>query len=162
MCDVRFRLINTLNVLTYRRDTHYHWKQSIYWTVVTACTIGYGDLAPKETSVRLACVFFIPFAVVVTGAYVSRVAGVYVARRNLQAEKRYLSRSLTLSNLVAMDSDKDGKVSIEEFLSFTLVALQKVEKDEINQIIALFHKLDLSGNGYLNKNDMILAPKINL
>jgi hypothetical protein len=102
---------------------------------------------------------FIPFAVVVTGAYLTRVAGVYIARRNRKAERHFLSRSLTLSNFAAMDANNDGRVSKAEFLSFMLVALQKVEKSEIDQLIALFHKLDRLGDGYLDKRDLILASR---
>lgn len=54
-----------------------------------------------------------------------------------------------------MDADNDGRVSIEEFLSFMLVALQKVEKRDIDQLTALFNKLDRSGDRYLDKNDLM-------
>eukprot|EP00957_Ditylum_brightwellii_P164738 12542624-Ditylum_brightwellii.AAC.1 len=57
-------------------------------------------------------------------------------------EQRFLQQELTLSDLKAMDADGDGDVDMAEFLSFMLVAMQKVDKESVDEIKALFNKLD--------------------
>ena len=45
-------------------------------------------------------------------------------------------------------------VLYSEFLSFMLVALQKVEQDDIDEITSLFHKLDVTNSNCLTKDDL--------
>jgi len=104
---------------------------------------------------KLAAVIFLPFAVAVVGEFLTRVASIYMDKKRRTAEKDFMSRSLTLSDIETMDVDHDGKVDKGEFLTFMLVALQKVEKDDVEAIIALFQRLDRDGTGCLSKRDLV-------
>ena len=115
---------------------------SLYWTVVTGTTIGLGDEAPTNEYVRLFCVFFLPFCVAVLGESLSRIAGLYLRRKQARAQKAFFDRSLTLADIEIMDTDKDGSVSKAEFLCYMLVALQRVEQDDLTELLDLFEKLD--------------------
>lgn len=44
-------------------------------------------------------------------------------------EEKFLERELTLSDIEAMDEDNDDEVSQVEFLTFMLVAMQKVDRE---------------------------------
>lgn len=54
-----------------------------------------------------------------------------------------------------MDADSNGEVELGEFLSFMLVALQKVDQESIDELVSLFKSLDSNGNGVLDKDDII-------
>ena len=133
---------------------------SLYYCAITTTTIGYGDLSPHGEGTRLFAVIFLPLAVVVLGKVLGGVASVYIDRKTRKAEKEFLSRELTLADLAVMDEDGDGSVQMGEFLSFMLVAMQKVSAEEIEELKELFRTLDADGGGTLQKEDlMILAQR---
>lgn len=61
---------------------------------------------------------------------------------------------MTMCDLEVLDKDHDGRVSNAEFLSYMLVALQKVERSDIDEINAAFQRLDKNKQGYLSMNDI--------
>lgn len=103
---------------------------------------------------RLACCFFLPFAVAVMGEVLARIASAYMDRKSTAAEQSFLAKSLTLCDLDRMDVDRDGTVDKAEFLTFMLVALQKVSKEDMDSVSALFCNLDKTRTGYLSKQDL--------
>jgi EF-hand domain pair len=123
--------------------------------VISGATVGLGEFSPQKPGVRLACVFFLPLAVAVLGQFLGRVASTYMNRENRRVEREYLSRALTLCDLQRMDADQNGKVDRGEFLSYMLVALQRVSKEDVEQITRLFDKLDRTKEGVLSKDDLV-------
>jgi potassium channel subfamily K len=135
---------------------------SIYFSVISATTIGYGDFYPTSTIRKLYAIFFLPFQVAVFGEVLSRIAGVYMARKARETEQAFLRRDLTLRDLQVMDVDKDNKVTYGEFLSFMLVALEKVEKSQVDEIRTIFESLDIDSNGFLEKNDLVKRVSVSM
>ena len=80
---------------------------------------------------------------------------VAVDRFSFDGPAALLQRSITLCDLRRMDSNEDGCVDMEDFLSFMLVALQKVEPQLLDDLKATFHALDNNGNGLLDKDDLV-------
>lgn len=78
----------------------------------------------------------------------------YLERKTLLAEKKFLEHSLTLTDIRTMDADKDGKVDKAEFLSYMLVTLQRVDQEEIDKLLHLFDKLDVDKSGALDQEDL--------
>lgn len=133
---------------------------SLYYCAITTTTVGYGDLTPSEEGTRLLSIFFLPFAVVVLAKVLGGVAGVYLDSQARKTEKEFLHRELTLRDLAVMDENGDGSVQMGEFLSFMLVAMQKVSEEDVQELKDLFHHLDADGGGTLQKEDlMILASQ---
>jgi Ca2+-binding EF-hand superfamily protein len=93
-------------------------------------------------------------AVAVTGGLLGRIATAFIDRYNDTVEDKFLQRAMTLADLGAMDNDCDSRVSPEEFLTYMLVALQKVEKEDIDEIMAIFRKFDKDNSGYIEKEDL--------
>eukprot|EP00563_Minutocellus_polymorphus_P016521 CAMPEP_0181058498 /NCGR_PEP_ID=MMETSP1070-20121207/20854_1 /TAXON_ID=265543 /ORGANISM="Minutocellus polymorphus, Strain NH13" /LENGTH=371 /DNA_ID=CAMNT_0023138059 /DNA_START=204 /DNA_END=1319 /DNA_ORIENTATION=- len=132
---------------------------SLYYCAITTTTIGYGDLSPQGEGTRLFAVFFLPLAVVVLGKVLGGVASVYIDHKTRKAEKDFLNRELTLADLAVMDEDGDGSVQMGEFLSFMLVAMQKVSAEEIQELKELFRSLDADGGGTLQKEDLMILSQ---
>ena len=65
-------------------------------------------------------------------------------RKNREAERKFLKRSITLCDLQTMDVHHDGNVSLDEFLCCMLVVLNKVDKETIEDIKSLFRQLDVT------------------
>jgi Ion channel len=129
--------------------------ESIYWCVISGATIGFGDIYPRLTYVKLLCVLYLPFVVAVMGDLLGRIVTIYMDRKRRCAEQQFLSRSLTLVDLQIMDADCNGRVDKAEFLAYVLCALQKVSKDDITDILDVFRRLDVDQNDYLTKSDLI-------
>jgi Ca2+-binding EF-hand superfamily protein len=53
-----------------------------------------------------------------------------------------------------MDVNKDGLVSKDEFLKFMLVALQKVDKESLDDLCRVFDSLYVSLSGMIGKEDL--------
>ena len=137
---------------------HYeHWTvvESIYWFVISGTTVGFGDYYPQLSSVKLFCVLYLPFAVAVLGDLLRRIIGIYINRKRRLLEKQFLARSLSLADLDIMDADRSGRVDKAEFLAYMLCTLQKVSKEDVNEIMELFHKLDVDDDNYLTKSDLV-------
>eukprot|EP00977_Amphora_coffeiformis_P026663 scaffold28921_cov191-Amphora_coffeaeformis.AAC.4 len=140
-----------------------HWTVTsiLYFCVMAASTTGYGDYTPHTQADKVYCIFFYPLAVCVFGEVLARIAGVYMLRKQRHAEHKFLHRALTLCDLRKMDADQDGSVTKEEFISYMLVALQKVEQEFIDDLREIFDNLDTTGNGILEKRDLVKLTKKN-
>jgi len=137
---------------------HYEgWSviSSIYYGVITSSTVGYGDVSPQSNEMRMVAIVFTPIAVSVFCEVLGRIAGAYMARQTAIAEKAFLNRQLTLTDIERMDLNKDGKVTWGEFAAFMLVAMQKIEKADIDQIREIFDKLDRDKSNSLDKADLV-------
>mmetsp|Transcript_6079 Transcript_6079/g.9320 ORF Transcript_6079/g.9320 Transcript_6079/m.9320 type:complete len:388 (+) Transcript_6079:146-1309(+) len=133
-----------------------HWTviESIYFSTITFSTVGFGDYAPEEPWARLVCIFLLPLIVAVFCELVGRIASAYLQHKLSLEEEAFLNRQLTRSDLERMDLDKTGKVSYGEFLHFVLLAMQKVDEEDILQLREVFNRLDVTGNGYLTTDDV--------
>jgi Ion channel/EF-hand domain pair len=127
----------------------------MYFTVMSASTTGFGDYTPKTQGDKLYCIFFLPLSVAVFGNVLGRIASIYIRRKARDAEHRFLHKSVTRCDLRRMDSNHDGQVDLCDFLSFMLVALQKVDKESIDELKTIFQSLDKNGNGTLEKEDLV-------
>jgi hypothetical protein len=118
---------------------------------------GFGDYHPDHPLVRLACCFFLPLLVAVLGQFLAAVASIYMKRQRRRAELKFLTRTMTIYDMQAMDENNDGEVQESEFLAFMLVALNKVNKEEIAEIMSLFDRLDVSKSGTIDMKDLVVS-----
>ena len=78
---------------------------SIYYFIVTSCTIGYGDRVPVEQWERLMAVIYIPLAVLIMGNLLGFIAGTIMEQQSSKFRKStYHRRELTQDDLDAMVS----------------------------------------------------------
>lgn len=129
-------------------DLLYYWNS-------TATTIGFGDVAPKTQLGRMIAVIFIPLSVITLGEVIASIFAFITSRASARAEKDFLRREITLSDLEYLDIDDDGKVNEMDFVTFMLVAMQKVDKKTMTDLKKVFHALDVGKDGYIQKEDLI-------
>ncbi|GLE01321.1 hypothetical protein PINS_up010151 [Pythium insidiosum] len=118
-----------------------------YYAIITVTTVGFGDLSPKSEAARIYAIFYLPLSVVSVAHAIGSIIE-EIGRRRVMKSK------ISMKELLAMDSDGDGKVSKLEYLSYMLVKLGKADQDDIDGILAQFGKLDKDGSGELDKEDL--------
>ena len=126
---------------------------TLYWVVITGSTVGFGDMYPVH--MKVAAIFFLPFCVAVLGEFLARIASLYMRRKEMALEREFLQRSLTLCDIETMDADGDGRVGRETFVLYMLVAMQKIDKEDIEELNTLFDTLDVVKDGWLSKQDLV-------
>jgi len=152
--DPRFQTDHTLSIVCgFFRSAFTTHKQPNYGLLLRQQQQN-SDLEPTMMITRILCIFWIPLAVAVMGQLLGRIAGAFIERNNDVAEEQFLQRAMTLADLDAMDDNGDSKVSPDEFLRYMLVALQRVEKEDIDDIMAIFQKIDRDGSGLIEKSDL--------
>lgn len=129
-----------------------------YWNC-TATTIGFGDICPQTQLGRLLAIGFIPLSVVTLGEVIASVFAFVNGRMAAKAEKDFLRREITLSDLEYLDVNDDGKVDELDFITFMLVAMQKVDRKTMKDLQRIFHALDAGKDGFLQKEDLITLRK---
>ncbi len=134
-------------------------ERGIYWFMITATTVGFGDEYPEHEWSKFICIFYVPLAVAFGGTFLGQVATAYVDKRNDAMEAQFLNRALNESALDKMDTNQDDAVTKDEFLVYMLKTLDKVEQDDIDSILKLFEKLDQDGSGALTRNDIECIPR---
>jgi Ion channel len=129
--------------------------QTLYFCIMSASTTGFGDFGAVTQLDKLYCVFFLPLSVAVLGEVLGRIATVYLQRKARQKEQAFLRKTITLCDIRRMDANQDDTVDMEEFLTFMLVALQKVDPQDLEDLKQTFYALDANGNGLLDKGDLV-------
>ena len=133
---------------------------SIYYAMATASTVGYGDMSPTFQHTRLLSLLFIPLAVISLGEILSRIAGYFIRRDTIKAEKEFMSRRMTLEDLYEMDTNNSGEVDLFEFISFMLSKMQKVDMELMNELKDLFESLDETRSNSIQKEDLLIMAQI--
>lgn len=130
------------------------WFDSIYYSFITAGTLGYGDFSPKTQIGRALALVFLPIAVASAGEILGAVSKVLVTRRQHIRNEQLLHRALDLEFLKEMDADGDGKVSRYEYITFMLQAMGAVDLDLLAELNIQFDTLDASKDGSLGVEDL--------
>jgi len=67
-----------------------------------------------------------------------------------------------MDDLQAMDRDGNGEVDRSEFVTYMLLAMQKVTSDDIDMLNAAFDQLDVTQTGTVNRSDVRAASFVQL
>jgi potassium channel subfamily K, other eukaryote len=136
-----------------------NWGDALYYAIITACTVGYGDYSPTSQLGRGLAIVFIPLSVGAMGHFLSIVANWIIEGRQKWSAFRIEPYDLTLNDLEAMDDDGDGNVTRADFLEFMLVAMNKADQSLIDELKDHFNRLDQNGSGSLSREDLIAVAR---
>lgn len=135
------------------------WFDSVYYSFITAGTLGYGDFSPKTQFGRMLAVLFLPIAVASAGEILGTISKVLVTRRQHLRNEQLLHRELDLQFLQEMDADGNGRVSRFEYITFMLQAMGAVDMDLLAELNVQFDAMDESKDGSLGVEDLKLMAR---
>jgi len=119
-----------------------------------------GDIAPQTDAARLFAVAFVPLAVAAAGEALSSIALSMLRKRQRRVYEAQLERDLTIKHLRAMDADRDGRISREEYVQFMLLEMGLVSQDDLRELHRQFERLDVARSGYLDNDDLRLMAEL--
>ena len=130
---------------------------SVYYAFITAVTLGYGDLSPTTRNGRLFGILFVPLAVASIGELLGTIASTQLERRQELYYKSFLNEQqqyFNLQRLLDMDTDRNGKVSKQEYIQFMLKEMDLVSDEQLDALNLQFQRLDKDRSGYLDQKDL--------
>lgn len=138
---------------------HRIWYDNIYFCVVTATTIGFGDLVPTSEYSRAFAIIFIPIAVASMGYITGDIASFIVEKRRADFFKGLWSAEIGIDDIDALDVNHDGEVSELEFIKFMLVSMRKIDGELFDDLRHRFEELDSTGDGKITKEDILCSAR---
>uniref|UniRef100_A0A7S4KF57 EF-hand domain-containing protein n=1 Tax=Paramoeba aestuarina TaxID=180227 RepID=A0A7S4KF57_9EUKA len=128
--------------------------EGFYWSVVTATTVGYGDVTPSTNASKAFALVYALLGTVFTALALGTFADTFVEAQREKALKKILHKKLDMGGIIGMDADGDGKVSEQEFLEHMLVKMGKIQESDIIELKTKFRQLDADGSGFLDQDDL--------
>ena len=125
---------------------------ALYLATMTASSIGFGDLSPKNNTGRLFFVFWMIGGYVIVASSIREISQLYLKLKEREAEMRILNRKVG-SDVLGLDADGDGEVDKFEYLSHMIVVLGKMQRHEVMEIMTRFKELDVTGDGKISSAD---------
>ncbi|MED6168004.1 serine/threonine protein kinase [Stylosanthes scabra] len=123
------------------------WVDSIYLSVMSVTTVGYGDRAFKTRQGRLFAAIWLLFSTLMVARAFLYLAEARIDRRHRRMAKKVLHRDITVDDWLAADINNTGFISKSEYVIFKLKEMGKIQEQDVMQICEQFRKLDPSNCG---------------
>mmetsp|Transcript_9251 Transcript_9251/g.20569 ORF Transcript_9251/g.20569 Transcript_9251/m.20569 type:complete len:364 (+) Transcript_9251:117-1208(+) len=122
------------------------WNGSIYMAIITLSTIGFGDFQPRTYWGRVFGVIWMIAGVVTTGMFLSTMTNYFYQQEH---RNKFRKADEVLSHLdpavfATIDLDGNGTLSRGEFLAFILVKYGVVDQDLMDEVNAVYDRLDVN------------------
>ncbi|KAM3688207.1 hypothetical protein ACB098_10G136200 [Castanea mollissima] len=130
------------------------WIDSVYLSVMSVTTVGYGDRAFKTLPGRLFAVVWLLFSTLMVARAFLYLVEARIDKRHRSIAKWVLSRDITVQDLLAADVNNNGFISKSEYVIYKLKEMGKIEEKDILLICEHFSKLDRNNSGKITLPDL--------
>lgn len=134
---------------------------ALYFTTVTASTVGYGDVTPQSFIGKLFAIVYIPIAVALMSKTIMSIALIPMEYRHLKLEAYVLDQfgdELSAPDFADLKSSvnvgPDESIRKNDFTLAMLLRLGRIGKYDITRIEQIFARLDKDKTGVLDKKDV--------
>ena len=143
------------------------WGAACYKVCETLTTLGLGDIPPRNATTKVFLALYSLFGTAIFGAIVGSVASIPLQMSTEKAKEKvlesvpevlteevfeFLSKGDEVRRLGL--NENDGSCSRDEFTLLLLVQQGIVTEDNLKECREKFYKLDVNGNGRLERNDL--------
>uniref|UniRef100_A0A2P2Q506 Calcium-activated outward-rectifying potassium channel n=1 Tax=Rhizophora mucronata TaxID=61149 RepID=A0A2P2Q506_RHIMU len=131
------------------------WLDSIYLSVMSVTTVGYGDRAFMSLPGRVfASIWLLVSTLAVARAFLY-LAEARVDKRQRRMAKWVLGHNMTVSEFLAADIDHNGFVSKSEYVIYKLKEMGRLSEKDVMQICEKFDRLDTGNCGKITLADLL-------
>lgn len=132
---------------------------SFYWAVVTATTLGYGDLVPESSLARFLVIVYLPVAVIALADAVADTQMISIRRRIRETDYGRIADECLLRDAVRGETNFEPALSESEFMVDQLIANGLVDSDAIMAIRRQFKHLTRRSE-VASEEERLLTPKL--
>ncbi|RDX63336.1 Two-pore potassium channel 3, partial [Mucuna pruriens] len=144
-----------IGTVTLHSVEHLNWDDSIYLSITSVTTVGYGDYSIRTVTGRcFAIIWLLVSTLAVTRAFIY-LTEYSIHKRNRKMAKWVLQKKITLSDLAAADLDNDGSISKSDFVVYKLKQMGKITEIDIIQISKQFDSLEHGMYGKITLADLM-------
>jgi hypothetical protein len=135
-------------------EEKWSYIDALYWSFVTATTVGYGDLSVENENTNIFNIFYILTATSTVAFGLGNVVEVFADIKAEKEKEEMANNPMSLEAILAMDESSDGRVDPGEYLAFRLVSTSECSQKDIDPILELFNSLDKDKSGSLDHDDL--------
>eukprot|EP00656_Telonema_subtile_P024998 TRINITY_DN27134_c0_g1_i2.p1 TRINITY_DN27134_c0_g1~~TRINITY_DN27134_c0_g1_i2.p1 ORF type:complete len:410 (-),score=89.70 TRINITY_DN27134_c0_g1_i2:51-1280(-) len=147
-------LVLTLFFLFGDDETDFDLVDALYLSIMTATTIGYGDISPVSEDARLVCCFLILIVVVFFANAIQTIARVHQDAHLAKIAHRKLRKHITRADL-ARYGGEDGILDKCEFTAMKLLVQERICHRDLIDCFLMFEEMDTDSSGFLDHVDLI-------
>ncbi len=124
----------------------YSALDAVYATVISATTVGFGDLTPHHANTKVWMTAWLVFSTIAVAKVVADFTEARVKAKQRALTRRVLTATLDREVLTQLDDNRDGRVEWGEFLGAMLVSCGKITREELDTFRCRFNQLDTDGD----------------
>lgn len=132
-------------VLYFQEDLD--WVDSVYLSVMSVTTVGYGDRAFKTLPGRLFASIWLLLSTLAVARAFLYLAEARIDKRHRRITNWVLQREITIEDLLAADINNNGFIKKSEYVIYKLKEMGKINEKDVMQICNQFNKLDENNSG---------------
>jgi Ion channel len=149
------------NLSGIHEGSEWTWGESVYWSVQSTTTIGYGDMT-MSPEMKLFQVFYLCLGTFFVGNTLGKLARLKAVMETIRTEYAWEDREIS-NEMIRADqgSSTDTRVDQYEFVVASLLNLGKIQQQDVQFIMNKFRKLaKASGDeGYICLEGTTAAAK---
>ncbi|KAI4365195.1 hypothetical protein MLD38_021203 [Melastoma candidum] len=135
------------------------WLDSLYLSVMSVTTVGYGDRAFETLPGRaFASVWLLVSTLAVARAFLY-LAEARIDKRQRRLVKWVLGHDMTVSEFLAADTDYNGLITKSEYVLFKLKEMGRISEKDILQVCNKFDRLDTGNCGKISLADLLSSHR---
>jgi len=150
-----------IGVIGFKIMTNYSWIDSLYMTVITITTVGFGEVKPLDPESKIFTIFLILTSVVIVGYAIKVITEYIITKNDLEElkQKKMQKKIDALSNhVIICGYGRNGKQAAKKLLahkrSFVVIEAKKETVDK--------HQSDMVPfvHGNANEDEMLLKAGV--
>ncbi len=121
-----------IGILGFKVIAHYSWVDSIYMTIITISTVGFGEVSPLNDHAKIFAVVLILTSLVALGFAISVITEYIVSRSSYEIIKhRKVQKKVDklANHVIVVGYGRNGKQAVEKLMSYGQPFVV-IEKDE--------------------------------
>ena len=150
-----FLIFHSLSAFIFRHVEGWVYADAFYHCVITATTVGYGDMNIATQGGKAFAVVHMMWSSIYLAIVLNRVkdiAGTIQAERNFEQSKALM---LNADIVKMMDHHGIGSISKVDFMRGMLIELNLAEARTIDEIVRRFDALDNDSSGYIDRQEAL-------